>query len=339
MKKVIVVLLALILASSMIFAQSATESASTGARTQKLVLTFPEINADSDLACKFLVRFAETVKEKTNGMIEINVFGSGQLGTEAECIEGLRLGTYAFFRINPANLKNRGVDIPEYTALGLPFLLQSIQGGLDFLYSESGRKLGDKVYEASNGEIRSLYNYICTPARNMFTKTLCTSLADFKKLKIRSETSDIKIDMINCWASATPLAMSEIYTSLSTGVLDGCENTLSGLRNNNWYEQVKYVYETEHVIGTSVILVSEKVWQQFSEAEKQIISEAMKEACAWFQVETEKQISENKAFLTEKGVVFTPCTDKQAWIDACAPLYAKYAAGVQDFIKEIQSYK
>jgi TRAP-type C4-dicarboxylate transport system substrate-binding protein len=173
----------------------------------------------------------------------------------------------------------------------------------------------------------------------MFTKTLCTSLADFKKLKVRSETSDIKIDMINCWASATPLAMSEIYTSLSTGVLDGCENTLSGLRNNNWYEQVKYVYETEHVIGTSVILVSEKVWQQLSESERQIISDAMKEACDWFQVETEKQISENKAFLVEKGVVFTPCTDKQAWIDSCAPLYEKYAAGVQDFIKEIQSYK
>ena len=91
------------------------------------------------------------------------------------------------------------------------------------------------------------------------------------------------------------------------------------------------VYETEHVIGTSVILVSEKVWQQFTAEEQKIVSEAMKEACDWFQVETEKQISENKAFLTEKGVVFTPCTDKQAWIDACAPLYAKYAAGVQDF--------
>ncbi len=340
MKKVLVLLLALVLASSMLFAQAAGEStASAGGRTEKLVLTFPEINADSDLACKFLVEFANKVKERTNGMIEINVFGSGQLGTEAECIEGLRLGTYAFFRINPANLKNRGVDIPEYTALGLPFLLQSVQGGLNFLYSDEGHALGDKVYEASNGEIRSLYHYICTPARNMFTKTLCTSLGDFKKLKIRSETSDIKIDMINCWASATPLAFSEIYTSLSTGVLDGCENTLSGMRNNNWYEQVKYVYETEHVIGTSVILVSEKVWEQLSEEERQIIDESMKEACVWFQAETEKQIAENKAFLVEKGVTFTPCTDKQAWIDACAPLYAKYASGVQDFIKSIQSYK
>lgn len=340
MKKFLVVLLIVATSFGMLFAQGGAEAKPAEGRTSKLVLTFPEINADSDLACQFLVRFADTVKEKTNGMIEINVFGSGQLGTEAECIEGLRLGTYAFFRINPANLATRGVNIPEYTALGLPFLLQSVQGGLDFLYSDYGHALGDQIYEKSNGEIRSLYNYICTPARNMFSKTLCTTLGDFSKLKVRSETSQIKIDMINCWASATPLAMSEIYTSLSTGVLDGCENTLSGLRNNNWYEQVKYVLETEHVVGSSVILVSEAVWKQLSEEEQKIISEALKEACEWFQAETDKQIAENKAFLESKGVTFTPCTDKQAWLDSCKDLYAKYASAVApDFISTIQSYK
>ncbi len=336
MKKLLVILLVAFASLAMIFANGQSESASG----RKLVLTFPEINADSDLACQMLVKFSEIVKEKTNGQIEINVFGSGQLGTEADCIEMLKLGTAAFIRINPANLKNRGINIPEYTALGLPFLLQSVNGGLDFLYSDYGAELADQVYEKSDGTIRSLYNYICTPARNMFTKEKAETLAAFKKLKIRSETSDIKIDMINCWASATPLAMSEIYSSLSTGVLDGCENTLSGLRNNNWYEQVKYVLETEHVIGSSVFLISEIVWQQLTEEERVIIQESLKEACDWFQEETNKQISENRAFLESKGVVFTKCTDRQEWIDACESLYEKYAADVRaDFISTIQSYK
>ena len=335
MKRILITMLALVLALSTVFACSAMAE-----RTNKLVLSFPEINAESDNACLFLKEFARIVNEKTNGMIEINVFGGGQLGNEAECIEGLRLGTYAFFRINPANLKNRGVDIPEYSALGLPFLFQSVQGGLDFLYSDYGHAIGEKVYEKSDGEIRSLFHYICTPARNMLTKVECKSLADFAKLKIRSETSDIKIDMINCWASATPLAMSEIYTSLSSGVLDGCENTYAGMKNNNWYEQAKYVYETEHVIGSSVILVSEAVWQQLSEEERVIVDEAMKEACAWFQAKTVEDQQPIIQALKDAGVVITPCTDKQAWIDSCAGLYAKYAANVApDFISTIQSYK
>ena len=44
-------------------------------------------------------------------------------------------------------------------------------------------------------------------------------------------------------------------------------------------------------------------------------------------------------FAELKGVTFTEPTDKQAWIDACAPLYAKYAAGLDAFIADIQSYK
>jgi len=336
MRKVVALLSVVLLSVAMLFAAGTSESGFT----EKLSLSIAEINADSDLACQMLVRFAGLVKERSKGRIEINVFGSGQLGTEADTIEMLRLGTVSIIRINPANLANRGIKIPEYTALGLPFLLQSVQGGLDFLYSDYGKSLGDQVFEKSDGQIRSLYNYICTPARNMFTKTLRTSLPEFKGLKIRSETSDIKIDMINCWANATPLAMSEIYTSLSTGVLDGCENTLSGLKSNNWYEQVKFVLETEHVVGSSVILISEATWKKLSAEEQDMMGKALKEACDWFQVETDKQIALNKEFLTSKGVVFTKCTDKQAWLDSCSALYKKYAANVKpDFISTIQSYK
>lgn len=39
------------------------------------------------------------------------------------------------------------------------------------------------------------------------------------------------------------------------------------------------------------------------------------------------------------GVTFTECTDRQDWIDACKPLYESYAAGLDSFIADIQSYK
>lgn len=322
---------------------AATEAAAaTEAKTYsspELTLTFPEINADASTVCEMLRRFADNVKEGSNGRIEINVFGGGQLGTEADTMEMLRIGTADFIRINPANAATRGIDIPEYTALGLPYLIQSVQGGLDYLYSDAGVAIADRVLEASGGEVRSMYNYIVTPPRNMFTKDPVSSLADFKNLKIRSETSEIKIDMINCWASATPLAMSEIYTSLSTGVLDGCENTLSGLYDNAWYEQVKYVYESEHVIGTSLFLISEKTWGKLTADEQTMMVDALKEACDWFQGKQEEELAEYRQLLTEKGVTFIECTDRQDWIDACAPLYEKYAGDLGDFIADIQSYK
>lgn len=339
MKKLLTMLLAIVMVFTLAASTCAFADDAKTYSKPELTLTFPEINADTGTVCEMLRRFADNVKEGSNGRIEINVFGGGQLGNEAETMEMLRIGTVNFIRLNPANMSTRGIDVPEYTAMGLPFLVQSVQGGLDYLYSDSGKALADQVLEASGGEVRSLYNYICTPARNMFTKTPVSSLADFSKLKIRSETSEIKIDMINCWASATPLAMSEIYTSLSTGVLDGCENTIAGYKDNAWYEQAPYVYETEHVVGCSLFLISEQTWQKLTEEEQVMMVEALKEACDWFQAQQDVELAQYRADLTDLGVTFTACEDRQDWIDACAPLYAKYADGLEDFIADIQSYK
>lgn len=360
MKKLIALLLVLAMALSLVAcgaseapaateapkaeAPAATEAAPAEPEVKtydkpELTLTFPEINADAGTVCDMLRRFADNVKAGSNGRIEINVFGGGQLGTEAETMEMLRLGTADFIRLNPANMSTRGIDIPEYTAMGLPFLVQSIDGGLEYLYGDSGKALADQIIEKSDGEVRALYNYILTPARNMYTNVEATSLADFAKLKIRSETSEIKIDMINSWASATPLAMSEIYTSLSTGVLDGCENTITGYKDNAWYEEAPYVYLTEHVIGVSVFMIAEKTWQKLTAEEQVMMVEALKEACDWFQAQQDEDLATYIEDLKGLGVTFTECTDKQAWIDACAPLYAKYAAGLEDFIADIQSYK
>ena len=85
-----------------------------GGRTQKLVLSMPEINAETDNACLFLKEFARLVNERTNGMIEINVFGGGQLGNEAECIEGLANGTYSVRETNAAGLVDHyTLDVTE----------------------------------------------------------------------------------------------------------------------------------------------------------------------------------------------------------------------------------
>ena len=360
MKKLIAMLLVLAMALSLVAcggsqapaateapkaeAPAATEAAPAEPEVKtydkpELVLTFPEINADAGTVCDMLRRFADNVKAGSNGRIEINVFGGGQLGTEADTMEMLRLGTADFLRLNPANMATRGIDIPEYTAMGLPFLVQSIEGGLEFLYGDSGKALADQIIEKSDGEVRALYNYILTPARNMYTNVEATKLEDFAKLKVRSETSEIKIDMINCWASATPLAMSEIYTSLSTGVLDGCENTITGYKDNAWYEEAPYVYLTEHVVGVSVFMIAEKTWQKLTADEQVMMVEALKEACDWFQAQQETELAAYIEELKGLGVTFTECTDKQAWIDACAPLYAKYAVGLEDFIADIQSHK
>lgn len=307
--------------------------------TPEVVMKFPEINADTGDVCVMERYFADLVSERSNGRIQIDVYGGGQLGDESETIEQLRLGVVDFIRINPANTSARGIDIPEYTALGLPYLVQSIQGGIDFLYSDSGAAIADRVAEVTGGEIVSLYNYIVTTPRNMYTKTLVTNIEEMKAQKIRSETSDIKVDMINCWASATPLAMNEIYTALQTGVIDGCENAFHGYYDNAWYEVAPYCLLTEHSINASIFLISGVSWAKLTADEQIMMVQALKDACEYFQQIQNEHVEEVYQQLVEKGVTFTEPTDPEAWQEACQPLYDEYAADLGDFITEIKSYK
>lgn len=359
MKKV----LALLLALTMLFAFAAcgekktTESptpASTGSATTdpaapelkkvtydkpELELVFPEINAEAGQVCIMEQFFADRVLEETNGRIKINIYGGGQLGSEAETMEMLYDGTVAFMRINPANMSTRGIDIPEYTAMGLPYLIQSIEGGIEYLYSKSGAALADKIAEVTNCQVYSLYNYIVTTPRHMFTTTLCATLGDFASQKVRSESSDIKVDMINSWASATPLAMNDIYTSLQTGVITGCENAIHGYYDNAWYEVAPFVLETGHSINASVYMLSGAVYDQLKDGEYDILISCLKEACDYFQDIQEESTTLKIDELKTKGVTFTECADRDSWMAACDSLYAKYAAGLSDFIADIQSYK
>ena len=152
-------------------------------------------------------------------------------------------------------------------------------------------------------------------------------------------TTAIKSGMSSALTVINESATSEIYTSLSTGVLDGCENTITGYKDNAWYEEAPYVYLTEHVVGVSVFMIAEKTWQKLTADEQAMMVEALKEACDWFQAQQETELAAYIEELKGLGVTFTECTDKQAWIDACAPLYAKYAVGLEDFIADIQSHK
>ncbi len=340
MKRKLGILITLVLCLTMIagIAPAQAEGAKTYA-TPELVLRFPEINAEAGDVGKMLFKFADLVNERSNGRIKVEIYCGGQLGNEGEMIEQLRLGVVDFMRINPANLSTRGIDVPEYSAMGLPYLIQSVEGGLAYLYSDSGKAIADKIAVASGGEILSMYSYIVTTPRHMYTKTLITNLDEMKSQKIRSETSEIKVDMINCWASATPLAFNEIYTALQTGVIDGAENPFHGYRDNAWYEVAPYCLLTGHAIGASVFMVSAVTWDKFTDEEKPMVIAAMQEACDYFQGLQDEGIAAVEADLVAKGVTFTEPTDKQAWIDACAPLYAKYAAGLDAFIADIQSYK
>ena len=146
------------------------------------------------------------------------------------------------------------------------------------------------------------------------------------------------IDAINAMgASAVPMAYTEVYSSLQSGVIEGLENIASGYNSAAHYEVAPYYTMSRHITLVDVVCVNENVWNGMSEEDRQIILQAAADTQVFAKENAEK--AENAAMeeLTGKGVTITEVDNPQEWRDALQPVIEKYGAGYEDIISQISA--
>ena len=356
MKKALAMLLAFVMLFAMAACENGTETATsertTGRETEhpseaaektydnpEVTIILSDINNSDSILGKASLQIAELIKEKTNGRIVVETYLGGQLGNEEENIENMRVGTVGITRINVANLQTRGIDVPEYTLFGLPYLLRSKDHAANYFYSENGAKLSSRIGEATGGEIYALNGYIISTPRHFFSKKPVTCMADMNGMKVRSETTEMKIDMMAAFGmSATPMGLNDMYSALQTGMIDGGEHNLTSIKSYAFYEQCPYILLTHNNYNANVYLISGIIYDTLSDEDKTIINECVREAC---EKATEVYPLDDIAIREEleaKNVTFTEPTDIEVWQEAAQALYKKYGVGYEDFIAEVLSY-
>ena len=80
---------------------------------------------------------------------------------------------------------------------------------------------------------------------------------DANGLKFRVQNSDVlKAQMAAMGGSPQPMAFSEVYGALQTGVVDGQENTWSNIYGQKFFEVQDGVTETNHGIIDYLVVTS-----------------------------------------------------------------------------------
>ena len=334
MKKFAAVSLCLLLAMFVVFANGQSEKADGQV---KIILS--DINNAESIPGKADQAFADLVYERSNGRIVIETFLGGQLGKEAENIENLRSGAVGITRINVGNLETRGIDVPEYSLFGLPYLLQSKEHAEAFFYGPDGLKLADKIDQVTNGEIVALNGYVVAPPRSFFFKTEVKTMAEAAGKKVRSETTPMKVDMMKFFGmSATPLGLNDMYSALQTGMIEGAEHNISNYKSYALYEQCPYFLLTRNNYAANIYIMSGVLSDQLSEEDFQLINDCCKEVCLEYSNKFAEADKTDMEALKAKGVVFNEPTDIDEWQAAAQKLYKKYATGYDEFIDLVLSY-
>ncbi len=222
---------------------------------------------------KAMVFMADRCNELSGGELKIDIYPSGQLGSEQQCIELLQIGSLAITKVSSAAMES---FTDNFKVIGLPYIFKSSDHAFRVLEGEIGNEI---LAAAEPFLIRGLCFYDAG-SRSFYTvsRTL-NKPEDLKGLKIRVMKSPVAFSLIRAMGGApTPIDWGELYTALQSGVVDGAENNPPSFFTSRHYEVCKHYSLTEHTTIPDVLIISLKIWNGLSEQEKEWLQQAADES-------------------------------------------------------------
>ena len=336
-KKKVLAALSVLTVSTMVLAGcGGSSSSSSGGSGDKIVLRYAENQVKDYPTTQAAQKFADLVKEKTNGRITVEVYDSGQLGDEKSVIEQIQFGGIDMSRVSLTPLSEFSRNL---MALQLPYLYRDADHMWKVLDGDIGK---DLLKSTEDSGIVGL-SWYDAGARNFYdTQHEIKSLADMKGLKIRVQESSMMMDMVKALgANPTPMAYGEVYSALQTNVIDGAENNWPSYESTSHYEVAKYYVVDEHSRIPEMQIISKQTMDKLSPDDQKIIRE-----CAAESAKYERQLwAEREKSSEEKvkagGATITRLSDeaRAEFVKAVQPLYDQYGAEYKDLIQKIRDVK
>jgi tripartite ATP-independent transporter DctP family solute receptor len=244
-----------------------------------------------------LQRFADIVKAKTGGKINVRLFSAGQLGGDMTTVSALQGGTIDMTVLNTGVL----APVEKNTAIfDFPYLFNNEAEADAVVDGPAGKKIHDMLV-AKNLIGLAYFENIFRQTTN--TRRPITKLEDFAGLKLRILQLPLFIDVFReLGVNPLPLPFPELYTALEQKVVDGQENPPNTIYYSKIHEVQKYLSLTNHVFNPQSLLISKKTWDAMSPAEKDVISQAAKEAAVYERKESREQTKKSIDLIRQAGV-------------------------------------
>ncbi|MDR1315265.1 MAG: TRAP transporter substrate-binding protein DctP [Spirochaetales bacterium] len=287
------VLCALIVAGPA-FAGGGSEGASTGKANFPISTAIPP-NAPVTIG---LQNFSRDLN--ATGLFESSVFPSSQLGSINDMIERCIAGDALVQTGDCADVAD--ATIKDLSVAQAPFLFKTWEQGDKFLASSVWKDLCDQV-ETKGIKILSTW---AGGSRHILTKFPVTKLSDLAGKKIRVPNNNNFVRTFNAFGAApTPLSLTEVFTAIQQGVIDGMENPYADIYSNKFHEVAKYMVEDDYLKQYTTIMVGVKYYNTLTPEQQKYLVDLCQ-----LQERVERDIylkadNEARENLAKEGVTFT----------------------------------
>ena len=284
-------------------------SASLALAQQPVVMRISHQVPPAHHLSKLLEAFAADVKARTNGQVEVQLFGSEQLAKAVENFPFVAKGSIeAAMSVN----FQWGKTIPELSALTIPYFFTDLERIKRFPQSEA-RKFLDAKLDA-RGVKSVMWIYITRQSIFTSSKAPLIKLEDFKGVKIRglNQLTDEALTAVGAAPSAMP--GSEVYQALQSGVLDAGLTDLSAAYSRNFFEVQKYGTVSPYFTVYFHMFVNPKWWNALKPEHRAALEAAVAKTEKDAIEVTEKTAADALTQLKEKGMTLHLQTPQEAQV-------------------------
>lgn len=281
------------------------------------------------------VEFARLVEEKTGGHVKVSVFPSSQLGNEQELFDAVALGSVDFAIIGfgePAK------QYSPFLLLDAPYLATDRDQWVRIMKSDAIGAMCEEMAETTKVACLGIFYY---GARYVTSNYEIHSPADLAGHTIRVPDQQMYVSTLNAMgATATPMALSEVFLALQQNVIDGQENPVATITANKFNEVQSYLIQTEHIMGGNCIYASEKTLEGLPEEYRAAVIEAGIEATDFINTLAFEAEDTCKQQLQDNGMTLISDVDKQAFQKATECVYEELSANwTPELLESIRAVK
>jgi TRAP-type C4-dicarboxylate transport system substrate-binding protein len=279
-------------------------------RAIKLATVVP----DGSVWDRHLRQMAEEWKQATGGRVVVTIFGGASQGDESAVLRKMRLDALQAASFTAVGL---GSIDPAFNVFDIPFFFESY----DELNYVTG-KLTPAIAKRLDAKGFVLLNWGHGGWTQLFTKRPVRTLAELKAIKLYTSAGN---DRMVQWFKANgfeprPMAMTDIMTGLTTGMIEGLPTPALAAQLFQWYRQTPYMLDIglAPVIGATVI--TRTAWNAIPAADRPKLQAAATGVEKRLEADVPKQDEAAVAELTRRGVTVTKATGSEwrAQADALA---------------------
>jgi tripartite ATP-independent transporter DctP family solute receptor len=288
------------------------------ALAQKYVLKFNHVLGPSEPYHLGFQKWAKAVDEKTKGGLKIEVFHSAQLGVEEDIIEQIRRGANIGQNTDSARMGNY---VPGIAIMNGPYFAENLDEVAKLTKSATVKGWLDELANKYGLKILS-FSWV-QGYRHFFTNKPIRTPDDLKGLRIRTPPAPIWQESVRA-LGATPVALAfgEMYPALQQKVMDGVELVYNNIPAGRFYEVLKNVSETRHIMLVNYEAISAKWFSSLPpEYQKILVEECDKAGIETSKLIMEKLEKDVKADLVKRGMIVTDKVDLAAFKKAGQKAY------------------